>query len=167
MVNKKALLEACLFVSNKPLTINDLCKILNSEKDEVKYLIEELKKELENEDRGIFIFESLAGYELKVKPLYIEHVKGLSEISELSEGMLKTLALIIIKENPLQSEIVKVQGNKVYDYLKTLEEMGFIKREKQGRTKIIKLTNKVETYFGKNLTELKEEILKNAEYRNL
>lgn len=159
MVNKKALVEAALFVSNKPLSTKQISYLLNIPLKEVENIISSIEKELEKEDRGIMLLRTPEGYEFVVKPQYREFVQKVAPFSELSEGVKRTLAIIIAKQPIKQSMLAKIQGNKIYDYLKILEKKGLIKTEKFGRTKIITLTKNFEEYFGKSVEEAKKELL--------
>lgn len=156
-MNPKALLEATLFVSDKPLSLERLSKIVGvGNPEKIKKLIEEIKKELEKEDRGIELAETPEGYELRVKQEYREKVAKLAPFADLSDGMLRTLAIVAIKQPIKQSTIVKFQGNKTYGYVASLEAKGLIRTEKAGRTKIITTTPEFERYFGKSTEELKK-----------
>jgi segregation and condensation protein B len=159
-INKKALIEAALFVSNKPLNPSYLSKVFSIPQKEVEEILEEISLELKNEDRGIMLIKTLEGYELVVKPEYRNLVSKIAPFSELSEGVKRCLAIIVAKQPVKQSTIVKIQGNKAYDYLKILEKKGLIKSEKFGRTKIISLTKNFEEYFGKSIEEIKKELLR-------
>jgi segregation and condensation protein B len=155
-MNKKALLEAALFVSDKPLSLETLSNITKLNEEEIKNLIEELKNDLENEDRGIELVETPEGFELRLKPEYRNSVASLAPLADLGDGMMRTLGIIAVKQPIKQSIIVKYQGNKAYGYIKSLEEKGLIKAEKAGRTKICTLTSEFEKYFGKSADELKK-----------
>ena len=76
--------------------------------------------------------------------------------------MMRTLAIVAVKQPIKQSIIVKYQGNKAYGYVAALEEKGLIKTEKFGRTKLITTTPDFEKYFGKSTEEIKR-ILAEAE----
>jgi segregation and condensation protein B len=155
-VNKKALLEAALFVSDKPLSLEILSNVIGANEEEIKRLIEELKTDLEKEDHGIELVETPEGFELRLKPEYRDSVASLAPLADLGDGMMRTLGIIAIKQPIKQSIIVKYQGNKAYGYIKSLEEKGLIKTEKAGRTKICSLTSEFEKYFGKSADELKK-----------
>ena len=166
MKQKKALLEAALFVSDKPLSLQRLSKIVGiGSEAEIRKLIEEMRAELEKEDRGIELVEAPQGFELRVKPQYREKVAKLAPFADLSDGMMRTLAIVAIKQPIKQSVIVKFQGNKAYGYIQKLEEKGLIKSEKLRRTKLLTTTSEFERYFGKSTEELKklvEERLKSS-----
>ncbi|MFH8086541.1 MAG: SMC-Scp complex subunit ScpB [Candidatus Aenigmatarchaeota archaeon] len=156
-MNLKALLEAALFVSDKPLTLEKLSKVVGiGSEEEVKMLLEQLKKELSKEERGIELVETPEGFELRVKKEYREKVAKLAPFADLSNGMMRTLAIVAVKQPIKQSLIVKYQGNKAYGYIENLEKKGLIKTEKAGRTKIITTTPEFEKYFGKSTEELKK-----------
>lgn len=159
-MNKKALLEAALFVSDKPLNIEKLVFLLNIPKEEVKKIILEIQAETKKESRGVELVETIEGYELRIKPEYRNKVAPLAPLADLSEGMLRTLALVAAKQPIKQSTIVKYQGNKVYGYVKSLEKRGLIRTEKFGRTKLIHTTSEFERYFGKSNKEIQEVLKK-------
>jgi chromosome segregation and condensation protein ScpB len=66
------------------------------------------------------------------------------------------LGLIAVKHPVKQSIVVKIIGNKAYDYIKLLAEKGFVKAKKAGNTKLLEITPKFESYFGKNIEEIKK-----------
>jgi segregation and condensation protein B len=155
-MNKRALLEAALFVSDKPLSLERLSKILNSPESEVRGLISEMKNELLGEGRGIELVEVPEGYELRVKSEYRKRVVGLAPLADLGAGMMRTLAIVAIKQPIKQSLIVKYQGNKTYGYIRELENKGLINTEKCGRTKLVRTTHGFERYFGKTVEEIRD-----------
>ena len=158
-MNLKALLEAALFVSDKPLGMEKLMKIIStSSAAEVAQIIIELQKDLKNEDRGIELVESPEGFELRVKAEFRERVARLAPFADLSEGMMRTLAIVAAKQPVKQSIIVKYQGNKSYGYIASLEEKGLVRTEKAGRTKNVMTTIDFEKYFGKSAEDVKKSL---------
>lgn len=156
-MNAKALLEAALFVSDSPLGLDKLSNIVGiGSEEEIRRLVEELKKDFEIENRGVELVETPEGFELRVKPAYRERVARLAPFADLSDGMMRTLAIIAVKQPVKQSLIVNYQGNKTYDYIKGLEEKGLVKTEKYGRTKLVTTTIDFEKYFGKSSDEMKQ-----------
>lgn len=149
-VNKEeliALLEAALFITEKPLSIEKLSEILKVEKESVLELIEKLKNRYSDENFGIELSES-GGYRLVVKSRYLPYVRKLTKHADLPRSLVRVLSIIAHYKEVRQADLVRVLGNRVYEYVKKLEEMGFIKTEKVSRTKIIKLTKRFEEYFG-------------------
>lgn len=163
-LNKKALLEAALFVSDTPLTVERMANIVGiGSEQEVRQLVDEIKRDLDSANRGIELIQTPEGYELRVKQPYREHVAKLAPLSDLSDGMLRTLAIIAIRQPIKQSLIVKYQGNKTYGYINDLEAKGLVKTEKFGRTKIVTTTTGFERYFGKSSEDIKKMLNKKFE----
>ncbi len=157
-MSKLGLIEALIFVSEKPISLDRLSQLSGIEKEEIKKIIEELKKIYNERDGGIELIELDSGYEFRIKTEYRDIVSKVSPLKELSQGMIRTLGIVIAEGPVKQSVIVRYQGNKAYGYIKSLEEKGLIKTEKAGRTKIVKPTKFIERYFGMSLSELKKEI---------
>lgn len=146
--DKHALVEAALFMANEPITIEDLAKILKISPEQVGQIIHQLKEELTSSGHGIHLLESSAGWQIRVKPEYVQSVRHLTPYQELSRGLLRVLALVAYKQPITQSEIVKVIGNRAYEYVKRLEERGLIRTTKFGRTKALIATKEFANYFG-------------------
>ena len=155
-MNKKALLEAALFVSDKPLSAQRLSNIVGiGSEDEIRELVEELRQDFDRDDRGVDLIETPEGYELRVKTDYRDRVAKLAPFSDLSDGMMRTLAIVAVKQPVKQSVIVRYQGNKAYGYIADLEKKGLVKTEKYSRTKLVSTTPDFEKYFGKSSVEIK------------
>lgn len=158
-MNKKALLEAALFISDKPLSLDRLSNIIGvGSEDEIKQLIEQMQQELVDDDRGIELVGTPEGYELRPKLEYREKIVKLAPFSDLSDGMMRTLSIVAVKQPIKQSVIVKYQGNKAYGYIADLENKGLVKTEKFGRTKLVTTTPNFENYFGRSIEEIKKEL---------
>lgn len=147
MANKKALVESALFMANEPLSLKELGQLIEDEKM-AKIIIEEIKKELAKEERGLILIESKEGYQLRVKPEYVPMVRHLTPYQDLNKGLLRVLALVAYKQPITQSEIVKVIGNRTYEYVHELESRGLIRAVKQSRTKALIATKEFASYFG-------------------
>jgi len=157
----KAKIEALLFASSKPLSISKISKIINESEENVKKALEELIKEYSsNEYKALEIIETPEGYEMIIKPKYRDYASKVSSFSDLSSGALKTLALIIFQNPIKQSEIVKIQGNRAYEYIKILEKKGLILSKKVGKTKILFPSQNLEKYFGIKIEEIKKQLEK-------
>ncbi|MFH1364496.1 MAG: SMC-Scp complex subunit ScpB [Candidatus Aenigmatarchaeota archaeon] len=153
----KKLLEAALFMSPKPLNLNDLGKItgINS-LGYLKDMLESLQKEYE--ESGLEIINTPEGWHMQVRQEFLSKVSHLTPYSDIPEGCKRTLAIVVYKEPVKQAEIIKIQGNKAYTYIKYLQKRGLIKIEKQGHSKILKVTKEFENYFGQDKEKIKELI---------
>jgi segregation and condensation protein B len=154
---KLAVLEAMLFTTEEPLSIEALQKNLRLKRESVEALLKILSEKYSSPDSGVKLSE-IGGYRLTVKPEFTEHVSHLTPHADLSRGLLRVLALVMKYEPIKQSDIVKVVGNRTYEYVKDLEERGFIKREKSSRTNLLRTTPQFEEYFGVRKKSIKKEL---------
>ncbi len=154
-MTRLALLEAILFTTTEPLTVEQLEKDLRVKRGEIENLLNELRAKYSNEETGIKLSEA-GGYRLVVKQEYSEKVSHLTPHADLSRGLLRVLSIIAYHEPIAQSDIVKVVGNRTYEYVKELETRGLIRSERKSRTKMLRTTPHFEEYFGTDRTKIKE-----------
>ena len=159
---QKNLVESALFISTKPLQMEELMRISGiGSLGYLKELIENLQKDYQ--ERGIEITYTPEGWHMQVKKEYLSRVSHLTPHSDLSEGCKKTIALVIYKEPLKQSDLVKIQGTKAYVYVKELAKKGLLKAERSGHTKILKVTGEFESYFGETKEGIRKRILNSIE----
>ncbi|MBN2101500.1 MAG: SMC-Scp complex subunit ScpB [Candidatus Aenigmarchaeota archaeon] len=162
----KKVIEAALFMTNKPLKLKELSRIVGvSSLGYVREVIEGLKDEYK--ERGIDITEFPDGWMMHVKQDLLNRVKHLTPYSDLAEGHKRALAIIAYKEPLKQSDLIKIQGNKAYNYIKFLEKKGLIKSEKEGRTKTLLLTAEFERYFGDTRANIREKLMRRVSETSL
>jgi segregation and condensation protein B len=162
----KGLIEAALFMSSEPMSIGRLSKIIGvSSLGYIKGTLLELRDEYES--RGIHLVETPDGWSFQVDRLHLHKVADLTPYADIPEGQKRTLALIAYKEPVTQSEVIKIQGNKTYAYIKSLASRGLIRTEKQGRTKVLSLTQEFERYFGAEKEKIKERLAANMSRRQM
>lgn len=156
-MDSKKLIEAALFISTDPLKLQDLSRLSGlASLGNVKDVIKDLEKKYS--DSAIEILENSDGWQMQVRPEFMEKVSDLTPYSDLPEGCKRTLAIVVYKEPVQQAEIIKIQGNKAYTYIKHLAKKGLVKTEKKGRTRILKVTQEFERYFGQPKAEIREKI---------
>lgn len=158
MVEPEKLAEAALFMSSEPLTINELTKIMGLESYSLSLkVMEDLIKDYTTRKTVVEIIKSETGkFSMRLKPEYMEYVSHLAVSSDFSKAVLRTLGLIAVKQPVRQSIVVKIIGNKAYDYIQELNEKGFLQAKKQGTTKLLSTTTKFESYFGKQADDIKK-----------
>jgi segregation and condensation protein B len=154
-VNRLAFLEAILFTTHEPLSVKEIAKIIRTTDLQVEKLLQQIKEKYHEENSGIMLSD-VGGFKLAVKTEYVAKVSHLTPHAELSRGLLRVLSIIVYHEPVPQSEIVKVIGNRTYEYVKELEERGLVKSEKKSRTKMLSVTEKFEEYFGVKKEEIKK-----------
>ncbi|MCD6170981.1 MAG: SMC-Scp complex subunit ScpB [Thermoplasmata archaeon] len=158
-MENKRIIEAMLFASSRPISLEEFSNAIKISKDEVKKEIKELMKFYKKS--AIEISEINGKYAMQLRDEYTEYAKSFSPI-EVPKSLLKTLALIAYHQPVKQSELKRMIGSGVYQYVKELKKRGFINTKKEGRTKRIELSNYFYDYFGidKKNKEIKEMLLK-------
>ncbi|MGB9757872.1 MAG: SMC-Scp complex subunit ScpB [Candidatus Bipolaricaulaceae bacterium] len=144
----KALVEAALFLSDRPLSVAELAQKLGLEEHVVLRVLARLADELEEPERGLELAQEGGGYVLRVKAELVERVRVFAPDQDLSEQTLRTLAVIVAKAPVAQAEVVKLRGQRAYGHIKELLSRGFIRAEDRGTTKILDVTEELLRYFG-------------------
>jgi segregation and condensation protein B len=82
-----------------------------------------------------------------VKPELAEVVRPLAPGQEVPEPVLRTLALIAYRGPILQSEVVRLRGQRAYAHIRQLVERGWVRAEEEGPTKRLSVTKALLAYF--------------------
>lgn len=166
--NTKAIVEALLFATAKPLSLSRLIEVTQRKGEEIIEAISNLNAEYETTNRT-FRIQSLAdGYQLSTLPEYSEWVKILFRSEHrmsLSHQALEVLAIIAYKQPVTKPEIDQLRGVDSTGSLATLLERKLIRIEgrsnKPGHPYLYRTSKDFLRYFGlKSLTDLpkKEEL---------
>lgn len=145
-----ALLEAALYVTGRPLDLNELCQVVGSRsKKRTQTYIEILMKEYAERNTALEIL-SLKNerYVLQVKAEFTHLIKKLVNRPLLSSGPLKTLSYIAYRQPISQKRVIDIRGQHAYGHVKMLKEMGLIAAERSGRSLALKTTDYFADYFG-------------------
>ena len=100
-------LEAVLFSAAKPISMDMLEEVFGLSRDEIQDYINKLKRELEDQHRGIRLRVSGAGVELVSA---IESADYVSHIRKREDAAMETLAVIAYKQPITKAEIEEVRG---------------------------------------------------------
>lgn len=146
-MNDKNKIEAILYTLGKFLSIEEVAKLASVHPEKVKETLEILKNEYNVKDSSLEILNENERWKLSIKKGYLYLTEKLLTDSELDRPTQETLAIVAYKNPVMQSEVVKIRGNKAYDHLKSLKDQNFILSEKFGRTRLLKLTPKFFDYF--------------------
>src|SRR5690606_25499139 len=110
----KGIIEGLLFASgDEGITRKQIVKIVGISLDKTDEILEELKLEYDQIDRGIMIMEFQDVLHLTTKPMHSHFLKKLSEIprsSRMSQAALETLAIIAYNQPITKSEIENIRG---------------------------------------------------------
>ncbi len=152
----KAVLEGLLFVVGEDgLTIEQICDVLNIGEEEAKSIIMELKKDYEDETRGLRIDFLGNRFKLTTKFEHKEYYQKLIENPEtnfLSQAALETLAIIAYNEPITRVQVDAIRGVGSTQIIRKLVAKGFIKEsgrsDMPGRPILYETTHEFLDYFG-------------------
>ncbi len=159
----RKLVEAALFMSSRPMSAEEISKITGVAPGSAEKILDVLSREYASEGKGVEIVRVPEGWEMRVRPELLPKVAHLTPYSDLRDGHKRTLALVAYREPLKQSEIVRIQGNKAYNYIKFLRRKGLVKSEKEGRTVKLSLTKEFERYFGLEKSKVRDMLQKGME----
>lgn len=141
-------IEALLFASGRKMELEEIGKLVKvRDTTLIKEQLLGLKKHYEDKNSSIIVMEEGNAWKLTTHEQYIELVRQINPHTELSKTIVETLAVIAWKQPMLQSDVIRIRTNKAYDHISQLMEMGFVVKEKYGRTYLLKLTQKFFEYF--------------------
>ena len=159
----RAVLEAIVYVTEEPLSAEQIAAALGEPRDRVEKLLELLVSEFERPEHGVTIRELAGGYKMATKAEHHERVrafvKSLRPPLKLSLPALETLAVIAYKQPVTAPEILEIRGVQGAGVLKTLLDRKLIatagRKNVIGKPMQYKTTKEFLVQFGlKDLSEL-------------
>lgn len=159
----KAVVEAAVYITDEPLTVEQIAAALNESKERIQAVLDELIAIHSAPDRGVCIREVAAGYKMATKPEHHEairqFVKRLQPPLKLSTAARETLAVIAYKQPITAPEILEIRGVQGVGVLKTLLDRKLIaaagRKNVLGKPIMYKTTREFLIQFGlSSLAEL-------------
>lgn len=169
----KAAMEALLFVSEKPLAIEQIKSALKDyPADKLKEVLRELKSDYDNSSRGLRLEEVAGGFQLvtaqETAGVLKEFFKQ-RDAQKLSMPALETLAIVAYKQPVTRLDIESLRGVNVDGVVKSLLEKNLIriagKKDIPGKPFVYGTTRQFLEYFGLNSVDdlpKVEEFTKNS-----
>ena len=158
-----AVLEAIIYVTDEPLTLDQISEATEQPRERIAQLLEQLCTEYDRPERGLSIREIAGGFRMTTKAEHHEavrrFVKNLNPPMKLSLPALETLAVIAYKQPITAPEIMDIHGVQGAGVLKTLLDRKLIaaagRKQVVGKPILYKTTKEFLVQFGlKNLQEL-------------
>ena len=159
----KAILEAVVYITDEPLSAQQMAAALQQPIDKIKRLLDELVAEFAKPEHGLSIREVAGGYKMATKAEHHEavraFVKKLTPPLKLSLPALETLAVIAYKQPVTAPEIMEIRGVQGVGVLKTLLDRKLIaesgRKNVVGKPILYKTTKEFLVQFGlKDVAEL-------------
>ena len=160
---KLALLEAIVYITDEPLSVQHIAGALGQSLEQVRQLLDKLVAEYAKPHHGLVVREVAGGYKMATKPEHHEavrtFVRNLNPPLKLSLAALETLAVIAYKQPITAPEIMEIRGVQGAGVLKTLLDRKLIttagRKNVVGRPILYRTTKDFLVQFGlKDLNEL-------------
>jgi segregation and condensation protein B len=153
----RAALEAILFVSNEPVTLDALADALGEKSEDVMKELEEIKNALDANVGGFTLEQTGGGWRFATRP---EHEAVLKKYfarkgeSRLSIAALETLAIVAYRQPVTAPEISDIRGVNSTAVLRTLLERHLVRvagrKEVVGSPFLYRTTREFLIHFGLN-----------------
>ncbi len=160
---QKSIIEALLFISEKPVMIEQFREVMdNIQAAEVKKLVKDLMNEYEDQRRGMTIVEIAGGYQMLSSSHYASFVRKFFKTrvkEKLTRPSLEALAIVAYKQPVSRADIELVRGVNSDGVVNHLLSKGLVKivgrKNVPGRPYIYGTTKLFLEYFGlKSLRDL-------------
>jgi len=158
----ESVLESLLFASDRPLSLNDLKKLVGERTGaKVTAALEALRERRQQEGSGVQVIEVAGGWHMRTNPENVAWVSRLvaGRPQRLTRAMLETLSIVAYRQPITRPEIDDVRGVDCGPVLKTLLDRGLVrmigKKEEAGRPILYGTTPEFLRIFSlKDLAEL-------------
>ena len=160
----KSIIEAILFSAGTVVETTKLMSIFELSNEDIDNIMQNMKNEFEEQNRGIEIIKVNEGYQLCSKKEYYDYIYPIFDNRAkptLSAAALETLSIIAYNPKITRSEVEQIRGvnsdGTIYKLLEynLIEEVGRL--DAPGRPTIYSTTNEFLKMFGiSNLEELPE-----------
>jgi len=124
-------LEGLLFITDRPLSAGELCKLVNvRDQDRIVAAVEELRRELEDRNLGYRLIAVAEGWQMATRPELAPYMRKLFSdraTMRLSTAAQETLSIISYKQPLTRAEVEEIRGVEVIAALETLLEKRLIK----------------------------------------
>ena len=130
-------LEAVLFASGDPISIDRLSKVFEIKPEEIEQYIKELKAKLDSNNSGFDVVRLENTYQLVTREEFAPYIKKAFDIKRrtpLSPASLEVLAVIAYNQPVTRAFIEQVRGVDCSGVASTLVEKGLI--EERGRLEL-------------------------------
>lgn len=166
-IRLKAAMEAIIFASVQPLTVDkilSLCctmKDCEIDKESIRSLLEELEDDFSKCNRGVYLTEVAGGYQLRTKSDFAPLIHKLNEKKppKFGRALMETLAIVAYRQPVTRSEIEDIRGVDSGGTLRALLEKRLVrilgKKEVPGRPIIYGTTKHfLESFSLRNISQL-------------
>lgn len=141
------IVEAALFSAGKPLAVDEIAENAGLDRRKVPAYLKDLQQRYAAAQSSLEVNRAGDKWAMQVRTAYAEKTTRLAPM-EIPLKLLKTLALIAYHQPVLQSDIKEMVGEKVYEHVALLTELGLVRKRVHERSFLLMTTDAFPEYFG-------------------
>lgn len=152
---QKAIIEAMLFATGRAVKIDEIMQILDMDRKEAELILQQMRLEYEEKNRGIQIIKVQNTYQMCTKKEYYSYIYKLVDKRKkptLSNAMVEILSIIAYNPRITRAEIDSIRGVASDGVIYKLLDYGLIieagKSDAPGKPMTYKVTNEFLKLFG-------------------
>ncbi len=154
----KSAIEALIFVSGNPLSVEKLKGIFEAASaEQIQEQVRLLQQEYIERGSGLMLAEVAGGYQLATRPElfgWVRKFKSVKISSKLSKPALETLAIVAYKQPITRPEVEAIRGVNIGGIMRNLMERRLVKiagkKDVPGKPMLYGTTTEFLQYFGLN-----------------
>ncbi len=161
-MSKLSALEAILFIYGEPISIKKIGGLLELGEEEAEKLIENFRKSISEENRGVMLIGDNENIQIVTKPEFgnlLEKIIKSETREDISQAAQETLAIVAYMGPVERSKIEYIRGVNSSFTLRNLLVRGLIERDKN----FYKLTNDALRHLGVSKIEELPEYEKHSQ----
>jgi segregation and condensation protein B len=149
LAEARACIEAALYAAGRPLAPDELARAggLSSKRQAVQ-LARALARSVNGTLRAVQVVELRGKFAMQLRPEYVKVARKFASRPLLPYSAMKTLSYIAYFQPVTSMDLAAKRGAQAYGHLRTLETMGLVKGEPQGRTRVYRTTPHFAEYLG-------------------
>ncbi|MCS5537095.1 MAG: SMC-Scp complex subunit ScpB [Candidatus Poseidoniaceae archaeon] len=152
-IELETLIEATLFGAGRSMSVEELAVDLEVEAADIATSLEALRTSLKRRRGGALQLAEINGrWALEVKPKVAQHLPCNAK-TDIPPKLLKSASLIAFHQPMMQSRLVELLGQRTYDHVRELVQLGLVERRRHGNTKRLSTTRRFSEVFGCPHTE--------------
>ena len=160
----KGRIEAVLFLTSRPLKLDELATLVEAPIFETEDALIELVQDYGFRDDSVLeIDDGAEGYILQLRTEYKPLVNKMIPM-DISVASVRTLSVIAIRGPLLQKDLIEMRGSSAYDHIQELLKLKLVHKKREGRSYMVSVTSKFHQHFKLKGDKKELDFLVDAEF---
>ena len=160
----KGRIEAVLFLTSRPLKLDELATLVEAPIFETGDALIELVQDYGFRDDSVLeIDDGAEGYILQLRTEYKPLVNKMIPM-DISVASVRTLSVIAIRGPLLQKDLIEMRGSSAYDHIQELLKLKLVHKKREGRSYMVSVTSKFHQHFKLKGDKKELDFLVDAEF---